>query len=60
MKVPLDLSTHYLNAIFIIKYYLTLNERVRQILLYALMDPLKTIPDFSPTMVITYQNCTSS
>lgn len=33
------------------------------ILLYALMDPLKTIPNFSPTMVIQYSNhryCTSS
>ena len=51
-------SQHIVNAIFIIWHYLTLIVRVRQILLYALMDPLKTVPDFSP--VITYQNCTSS
>ena len=35
----------------------------KAIVLYALMDPLKTIPNFSPTMVIQYSNhryCTSS
>lgn len=52
------LFTHFL--LFSTIWYWTSCETI---LLYALMDPLKTIPNFSPTMVIQYSNhryCTSS